>query len=851
MVICEGDSAEIFGKLQFENGVYYDSLETTLGCDSVIVRELIVNPIYNIAVDVQICSGDSSFLSGAYQTTTGVYTDFFQTNNGCDSVVVTTLNVVNSIETSFEVTICEGESYDFGGTSYTAAGSYNDTLTAQAGCDSISTLILTVNPIYTVPETVEICDGDDYAIANSIYSVSGTYKDTLQTTLGCDSIIETTLIVNPNYAISNDLTICEGDSLLIDGNYETTAGTYYELYETTTGCDSIIETNLSVSPIIELIVEAQICSGDSLLINGSYQTTTGVYIDSSQTTAGCDSVVITDLSVSNEIITQTETTICDGDSILIGGNYYFDEGVYHSDTLTAQAGCDSIITVELSLEISDTTYFEVQICTGDSFLIGGNYEKTAGIYYEPSTSICQDESEVELTIADTIKNYSTFTFCEGDSADILGTYYTESIIVTDTQFFSTCPSITYYSAEMTPAVEITAQTVAICEGDGYVAGGFLQTNSGMYYDTLIAASGCDSIIETILNINNPVFTTQTIAICNGDSILLEGAYQTNAGIFTDVYQGVNTCDSVVTTTLVINNSIAVQTTAEICEGDSILLGGSYQSTAGVYTDTYQAANSCDSIVETTLTIKPVITVQETAEICEGDSILLGGSFQSAAGTYEDRYNGANGCDSIVETTLTILPVSFIQTSVAICDGELAELPDGRFESNAGVYTITLQSTNSCDSIVEVTLTVNDNYSSTIDTTICEGDSILLSGAYQTIAGSYTDAYTTTNNCDSVIITQLAVSTTGMCGPTSIANINSRFDLSLYPNPANNYLVIEQIGDEQITAVSISNTLGDVIKVISLNSTRKTVDLSNIATGLYFIQYEVGNTIRSQRIHVVK
>ena len=57
-------------------------------------------------------------------------------------------------------------------------------------------------------------------------------------------------------------------------------------------------------------------------------------------TAGCDSIVETHLTVDNVIYSYDSLSICSGDSALIAGNYESTGGVYR-DTLTAQAGCDS------------------------------------------------------------------------------------------------------------------------------------------------------------------------------------------------------------------------------------------------------------------------------------------------------------------------------------------------------------------------------------------------------------------------------------------------------------------------------------------------------------------------------
>ena len=59
-------------------------------------------------------------------------------------------------------------------------------------------------------------------------------------------------------------------------------------------------------------------------------------------------------------------------------------------------------------------------------------------------------------------------------------------------------------------------------------------------------------------------------------------------------------------------------------GDSILLAGSYQTVSGVYVDTLQSVAGCDSIVSTTLIVDTILYSTTDLELCYGDSALFGG-----------------------------------------------------------------------------------------------------------------------------------------------------------------------------------------------------------------------------------
>ena len=78
--------------------------------------------------------------------------------------------------------------------------------------------------------------------------IAGTYSSVYTNSVGCDSTATTTLSVNPSYNQSQTASICPGDSILFGGNYYSTAGTYTNAGQTSLGCDSIVVLNLSVFP---------------------------------------------------------------------------------------------------------------------------------------------------------------------------------------------------------------------------------------------------------------------------------------------------------------------------------------------------------------------------------------------------------------------------------------------------------------------------------------------------------------------------------------------------------------------------------------------------------------------------
>ena len=96
------------------------------------------------------------------------------------------------------------------------------------------------------------------------------------------------------------------------------------------------------------------------------------------------------------------------------------------------------------------------------------------------------------------------------------------------------------------------------------------------------------------------------------------------------------------------------------------------STPGIYIvyNSIVASGGCAPALDsTTIEIYPMYTTPQTTAICQGDSILLGGSNQTSAGIYYDTLNTTLGCDSIIATTLTINPIANTAQSLSICQGD--------------------------------------------------------------------------------------------------------------------------------------------------------------------------------------
>lgn len=247
--ICDGESFFAGGANQTTTGIYMDAYTAFSGCDSTIVTDLTVNAIQSDTVAMSPCMGEVIFVGGANQTTNGIYVDTLMSFLGCDSLHYTNLNFLNNSFDAIIIEACQGESVFVGGALQNTSGTYLDTLISANGCDSILATDLIILEIEENEVNVQICEGDTYFAGGMEQSESGTYIDTLQSIASCDSIVTTfiDLIVFEITAIGEEDLNCERDSTLLTAQNSETFADYLAQWTDPTG--TIIESNNSLDII--------------------------------------------------------------------------------------------------------------------------------------------------------------------------------------------------------------------------------------------------------------------------------------------------------------------------------------------------------------------------------------------------------------------------------------------------------------------------------------------------------------------------------------------------------------------------------------------------------------------------
>jgi gliding motility-associated-like protein len=144
---------------------------------------------------------------------------------GCDSITQLNLEVIETRAEAIDTTVCGGR---FVGV-YSIPGTYIDTLVSSLGCDSLRTISLSTFDQINTEISVSICAGQNFGS----YSSTGIYRDTFELTEDCDSIVTIDLrvsnIIMPNIFSPNGDQI--NDELTIGASADDLQIAAYRIYD--------------------------------------------------------------------------------------------------------------------------------------------------------------------------------------------------------------------------------------------------------------------------------------------------------------------------------------------------------------------------------------------------------------------------------------------------------------------------------------------------------------------------------------------------------------------------------------------------------------------------------------------
>jgi len=204
--------------------------------------------------------------------------------------------------------------------------------------------------------------------------------------------------------------------------------------------------------------------------------------------------------------------------------------------------------------------------------------------------------------------------------------------------------------------------VHLCPGEEYLSPlGSVFTEEGTYVDSLKTANNCDSVLTTVILTAEEPIVSLTYDGCSGDeySINIGGnLYGENNPLGEEVLQTIYGCDSTILISLEYKENSEVFYEDEICFNDKIgiTIGNNIFNVDNPIGEvTMNAANGCDSIINVFLDILPENKSTEEFKICRGESIELNGKIFGGNEAETFTFSAANGCDSLVVVSVDYYP----------------------------------------------------------------------------------------------------------------------------------------------------------------------------------------------------
>jgi sugar lactone lactonase YvrE len=620
---------------------------------------------------------------------------------------------------------------------------------------------------------------------------SGVYTVTATDTIGCVYTNSIAVAVNPTFTINasagangdislaGNTAVCQGDNqtyyITPDANYQvadvlvdgvSVGAVYFYTFTNVTAAHTISASFvLSCVTSYETISES-ICQGSSYTFNGISQTATGTYLDTLMNTGGCDSIVTLNLTVNaNPTITSvnaTPSTICTGGSSALTAtttNVNTDLGNLNGPNPFIIG--EAFTFTKVSVPIGGTVSQLLAKTDVSNALIRMALYSDAGNM--PSIPIMEAQIVPAINGITQAPLFSPVTLPAGD-------YWVGAISSNTSSFFYNSPGteVNYFLY-----INTTFATPTLPQFTSGATGSALFSQGSISYGLTIGTP------------TSLTYVWSPSASLGGSTAASVTANPTATTTYTVTASNAASCTAISTVTVTVkpnytitasagaNGSISPSGITTVCEGNNItynITANASYTIADVLVDGISVGGVSSytfSNVTTARTISAsfVLNCATTfgtihASICQGSSYTFNGIARTIAGAYLDTLMNAGGCDSIVTLNLTIKSTSASTTNISICSSELPYSWNGLTFAVGGSQTAHFTNSVGCDSAATLNLTIKSTSASTTNLSICSSElPYSWNGLTFAVGGSQTAHFTNSVGCDSAATLNLTIKST--------------------------------------------------------------------------------------------
>ena len=435
--LCPGDSIQVLNDWYGPNkmsGNYFFPGGSFYGCDSSLTVQIKNIDGGRNRFDTSVCYNSDISINGlVFNKNHQIDSVLFKgmASNGCDSVLVIRVQILDSTVRRLDTVICPGKNLVILNTLFDSLHTSETLRLAggnRLGCDSLIQVQLGFFPRTVGSFDTSLCRGEQLILHNIIFDEThnnGSLTLMQADRFGCDSSVQITLrYLNPGLG-NLDTSLCPGHQLTLGGvrfDDQNPKGNVLLKGANYNGCDSMISVNLSFFPRTAGRLDSTVCQGSYIIIEGTRfdkANTSGDLVLANRDIYGCDSTLTVNLSFHPETKGKIDTATCEGGEVVIQGiklnqsnptgKLVLSQSSYH--------GCDSIVTLNLKIHPAFHKKDSIQACHEYYWDVNGNTYTEDGEFEYRGQTVHGCDSIYLLKL----KVYPDYTFV--DSVCTLNRYY--------------------------------------------------------------------------------------------------------------------------------------------------------------------------------------------------------------------------------------------------------------------------------------------------------------------------------------------------------------------------------------------------------------------------------------------
>jgi gliding motility-associated-like protein len=610
-----------------DTGTAVQILTNQFGCDSTVITTTTLLPSDTTVLFSQSCN----------PVDTGTTSQILSNQFGCDSTVITTITLLPSDTTMLLSQSCNPAD----------TGTVSQVLTNQFGCDSTVITMTALLPEDSIFVSVVSCNPVD----------TGTTVEVFSNQFGCDSIVTTLTTLAAQYEITNTLFSCNPQD----------TGRVSQIFTSQLGCDSVIITQTLLAPTDTTLQFSQSCNPAD----------TGTVAQTLTNQFGCDSTIITTTNLLPSDTTMLFSQSCNP----------ADTGTV-TQTLTNQFGCDSTIIMTTTLLPSDTTMLFSQSCNpADTGTIAQTLTNQFGCDSTVITTTNLLPSDTTMLFSQSCNPADTGTVTQ----TLTNQFGCDSTIITTTTLLPSDTTM-LFSQSCNPAdtgtVTQTLTNQFGCDSTIITTTTLLPSDTTMLFSQSCNPADTGTVTQTLTNqfgCDSTIITTTNLLPSDTTMLFSQSCNPADTGTVTQTLTNQFGCDSTVITTTNLLPSDTTMLFSQSCN----------PADTGTIAQTLTNQFGCDSTVITTTNLLPSDTTMLFSQSCN----------PADTGTIAQTLTNQFGCDSTIITITNLLPSYRTTVVLDICAGDSVLFNGTYYSENQPTGIDTLNTVNGCDSILEVSISV--------------------------------------------------------------------------------------------------------------------------------------------------